>query len=65
MTLPDAFYLADAGAFEATELTRGPWGDVQHGGPPAALLAGAMEAFGDGAGERVLVRVGVELLRSA
>lgn len=32
------------GEFRSTELTRGPWApDAQHGGPPAALLARAVE----------------------
>lgn len=32
------------GEFRPTELTRGPWApDAQHGGPPAALLARAVE----------------------
>jgi hypothetical protein len=32
-------------AFEPTDLTRGPWSPIsQHGGPPAALLARAVEA---------------------
>lgn len=41
-----AFYLPDGdGRFTATELTRGPWdADAQHAGPPAALLARAIEA---------------------
>ncbi|MEM6295285.1 MAG: thioesterase family protein [Myxococcota bacterium] len=63
MALPDAFYRPEGADFAATALTRGPWGDVQHGGPPAALLAGEIATFGDDAHERVLVRVGVELLR--
>jgi hypothetical protein len=43
--VPDAFYLPhDAGRFTATALTAGPWDDdLQHGGPPSALLARAVE----------------------
>jgi acyl-coenzyme A thioesterase PaaI-like protein len=38
------FFLRDGDRFVATESTRGPWSrDYQHGGPPAALLARAME----------------------
>jgi hypothetical protein len=42
--LPPAFWLPEGNAFRATEATRGPWSmDHQHGGPPAALLARALE----------------------
>lgn len=43
-----AFYSrdGDGDAFVGTPLTRGPWQiDHQHGGPPAALLARALEAL--------------------
>jgi hypothetical protein len=45
-----AFFVPDGDRFVATESTRGPWSrDHQHGGPPAALLARAMERLaGDG-----------------
>lgn len=46
MTLPQSFFVAgtEPGTFAATELTRGPWSVAhQHGGPPAALLARALE----------------------
>jgi hypothetical protein len=58
----DSFFVAEEGGFRATELTRGPWHlDFQHGGPPAALLARAMEALvPDG---MVLARVTVEFTR--
>ena len=40
----DAFYLPAEGGLAATELTRGPWDPgSQHAGPPAALLARALE----------------------
>jgi hypothetical protein len=43
-TLPDAFYIPDGDGFVSTVLTRGPWSPKhQHGGPPCALLAGALE----------------------
>jgi hypothetical protein len=39
-----AFFEPDGGGFAATELTRGPWDPGhQHAGPPAALLARALE----------------------
>jgi hypothetical protein len=40
----DAFWVPEGDAFRATEATRGPWSaEHQHGGPPAALLARALE----------------------
>lgn len=63
------FYQRELGAhgqerFFATELTRGPWSnDHQHGGPPSALLARAIEREGERAGEMFVTRVTVELLR--
>ncbi len=43
---PDAFFHPDGDVFMPTALTRGPWHvDHQHGGPPAALLARAIEAL--------------------
>lgn len=57
----DAFYLPDGDTFVATPLTRGPWDDrFQHGGPPSALLTGAMIQQAEGF---ALARVTVELLR--
>jgi hypothetical protein len=59
-----AFYQREVGArgeerFFATELTRGPWNnDHQHGGPPTALLARAVEREG-----MFVVRMTCELLR--
>lgn len=42
--MAEAFFLPDNGLFESTPLTRGPWSpDFQHGGPPAALMARAIE----------------------
>lgn len=66
--LPDVLYHPDGcgpnGAlrFLPTELTRGPWSpDAEHGGPPAALLAGLI-ADHEPADTRV-VRITYELLR--
>ncbi len=40
-----AFYNRSGGAYEATELTRGPWDpEAQHAGPPAALIGREIEA---------------------
>ncbi len=58
------FYQQEIGArgeqrFFATELTRGPWSnDHQHGGPPTALLARAIERP-----DMFVVRMTCELLR--
>ena len=63
MAGPDALFLPDGDRFVPTDLTRGPWTpDAQHGGPPAALLARAVdrEAGGDG---MMVARLTVELLR--
>lgn len=59
-----AFYLTDDGQrFESTSATAGPWSPgLQHGGPPAALLARAMEAEPSPVPQR-LVRLTVEILR--
>ncbi len=39
------FTRMESGSFQPTALTRGPWSpESQHGGPPAALLARAVEA---------------------
>ena len=56
------FFVPDGEAFVATESTRGPWSrQHQHGGPPAALLARAMEQLvGDGA---LLSRLTFDFLR--
>lgn len=41
---PEAFYVPEGAGFRATAATRGPWShEHQHGGPPAALLARALE----------------------
>jgi hypothetical protein len=64
---------ADPNLYRPTELTRGPWSpDAQHGGPPSALLAMALEAHDDDKASRrpdgsddamFVARLSVELLR--
>ncbi len=57
-----AFYVREGGVLRATELTRGPWSAAhQHGGPPAALLAGTFERVDSGAFR--IARVSVEFLK--
>jgi hypothetical protein len=47
MDLPDCLYEQDGDLFVPTGLTRGPWDrNYQHAGPPAALLARAVERAG-------------------
>src|SRR5438876_4183870 len=60
-TLPP-FFIPDGERVVATESTRGPWSrHHQHGGPPAALLARAMEGL---AGEgTALARLTFDFLR--
>ena len=60
---PDSFYVPEGGAWRATEATRGPWSALhQHGGPPAGLLARAVEASFDRAALRI-ARINVQLAR--
>ncbi|PRP93532.1 thioesterase family protein [Enhygromyxa salina] len=69
MSEKEFFYQRVLGApgqerFFATEFTRGPWSnDHQHGGPPTALLARAVEREGARAGEMFVTRMTFELLR--
>ncbi|MFN2374998.1 MAG: thioesterase family protein [Candidatus Binatia bacterium] len=55
--MPDSLFVRDrkdASVFHPTELTRGPWvPDAQHGGPPSALLAMALEAHDDAGAPRI------------
>jgi hypothetical protein len=64
---PAALFVEEDGGFRATRLSASPWSaDALHGGPPAALLARAIERFEGGgrpAAELMVVRVTVELLR--
>ncbi len=49
--LPESFWIPEGDAFRATVATRGPWSpDHQHGGPPSALLARALELDASAAG---------------
>lgn len=67
--MTDCFYLPASDApdnhdFVATVLTRGPWDNrFQHGGPPCALLAGALAGWGADAEDWFLARLTVEMLR--
>lgn len=62
--MPQGFYVRDSDRLFSTEYTRGPWSSqLQHGGPPAALLAGAIERFGADAAEFVVARLTFEFLR--
>ena len=57
------FEPAGDGTFIATAATAGPWSsDAQHGGPPSALAARALERHEPDAGQR-LGRVAVDILR--
>jgi hypothetical protein len=59
----DAFYRPNGEQLVASELTRGPWDpEAEHAGPPAALLARAIERCGDPDGTQV-GRLTVEILR--
>ena len=61
--LSRAFFIPDGPAFAATELTRGPWDPgSQHAGPPAALLARAIERCEPREAAQ-LARVTIEILR--
>ena len=58
-----AVFEADGDRMVPTELARGPWSpDAQHGGPPAALLARALEQADPGDAHFVS-RLTIELLR--
>src|SRR4051812_27140444 len=57
----DAIFIRRGDAFEPTELTRGPWDpSAQHGGAPAALIAGELERVG---GDRPFARIALHLLK--
>lgn len=61
--LPEAFYLPDGdGVYRATGAAQGPWDPgAQHGGPPTALLAAAIEEQA-GRPELRIARVNVDFL---
>lgn len=65
MADPSAFFLPDGDGFIATQLTRGPWSlSHQHGGPPSALMARAIERHvAEGETARRAARVTIEFLR--
>lgn len=57
----DSFYREHDDHFESTELTRGPWStELQHAGPPAALLARQIERQAAG---MAVVRLSLDLLK--
>lgn len=59
----DALFLADGDRFIPTAHTRGPWDPgAQHGGPPAALIARAVDAVA-AAAPMLTARLTVEILR--
>jgi hypothetical protein len=59
----DAFYVRDGDSFSPTAWTRGPWDpNAQHAGPPAALVAGAIEAL-EPAESWQVARFTLEILR--
>jgi hypothetical protein len=62
----DAFYeQLDEHLFRSTPATAGPWDPrAQHGGPPSALLAYAIEQGTPSRPELRLARLTVELMRS-
>lgn len=62
--MSDAIYHREGpGRFAPTELARGPWDpDAQHGGAPAALLAGALEQLSSD-GPMAIKRLTYEFLR--
>ncbi|MEI6623005.1 MAG: acyl-CoA thioesterase domain-containing protein, partial [Actinomycetes bacterium] len=52
-----------AGSYRPTSHTAGPWsGDLQHAGPPSALLARAIGRLGGGPTNAHLARVAIEIL---
>jgi hypothetical protein len=60
--VPSALYVPDGDGFRATALTIGPWDTgLQHAGPPAALLARAVEEAGGIAGGQT-VRLAYDIL---
>jgi len=61
--MSDAIFMTDGERFIPTDLARGPWTpEAQHGGPPAALLARAVERF-TGGHLMFVARLTIELLR--
>ena len=64
MSEPTAFFLPHGDHFEPTVLTRGPWRlEHQHGGPPAALMARAIEQAMGAADSFQLARFTIDFVR--
>jgi Thioesterase-like superfamily len=62
--VPGAFFLLDGERLVPTVLTRGPWSSVhQHGGPPAAVMARAIEQAAGEPDALQLTRFTVDFLR--
>src|SRR5512135_2043280 len=64
-TTPDGAYVAlEDGRYASTDLTRGPWHPQhQHGGPPIALAARAIERAAAALGLTHVARLTANLLR--
>jgi hypothetical protein len=63
-TTADSFFVREGVRLRGTVMTRGPWNDAhQHGGPPSALLAGAVVKAEPEPGAFRLARFSVEYLR--
>jgi Acyl-CoA thioesterase C-terminal domain/Acyl-CoA thioesterase N-terminal domain len=63
LSVADAFYVPDGDRFAPTPWTRGPWDpNAQHAGPPAALVARAVEGF-EPDGRWQVARFTLEVLR--
>lgn len=61
--MAEALFERDGDLYRPTRLTEGPWSpDAQHGGPPAALVARAIERVPSEV-EMMMARITVELLR--
>jgi hypothetical protein len=57
----DAIFIRKGNGFEPTELARGPWDpNAQHGGAPAALIAGELERRCE---QRPFARIALHLLK--
>jgi hypothetical protein len=64
MTTTSAFVRAGEGRWDSTELTRGPWSpEHQHGGPPVALVVGAIARAAAPLGLTHVARITANLLR--
>ena len=61
--MTDAVFIPEGDLFRPTDLARGPWDPrAQHGGPPASLLARAVERA-DGGESFFVARLTIDLLR--